>query len=101
MTYSEFFSLCLREWRSEARADVTTLRLTDASYRELSEGIIAEGAVYELNVLPKGSLAKGVRPAVRCVQNPVTQSVVHLHGGADADAAEVFTVSEFRTVPVA
>ena len=101
MTYGEFFALCLQEWRSEARADVTSLRLTDESYLELCEDLIAEGADYELNVLPKGSLAKGVRPTVRCVQNPVTRGVVHLHGGADADAAEVFTAAEFRTVAVA
>lgn len=94
MKLAEFSALCDREW-GEARGDVTGLRLTDESYRELGNEVIIDGG----RTLPVPLLLdidEADLEAIRAGEffppllNPVTRSPVKVTKGASIDSAEVY-----------
>ena len=76
MKLAEFNALCDREWRQEFRGDVTGLRLTDDSYRELDRDVIIDGTRYPCPLL----IDKSELPAIAAgggigiVMNPITRT---------------------------
>jgi len=92
---AEFKDLCDREW-SEARGDVTALRLTNGSILEFTCDVLMAGAEDEPCLFPlvplfdRDDIAEIKAGAVTSkVVNPVTRSTVEVSGGSDLDLAEV------------